>query len=87
MAEGVERELRDLGQRARLRMLLLQGGLLDAAAAGRGWKRPFAFHHRAPRFQDGRRPLRDRDRAAGIFGFSERDVAIRRHTRDDGGDQ
>lgn len=59
---------------ATLRMLLLQGGLLDVPAASRCRKHPFAFRRRPPRFQDGRRPLCQRDRAPCVLGFAERDV-------------
>jgi hypothetical protein len=74
VAEGVEWELRDLRQRAGLRMLLLERRLLDVAATR--WLRedPFAVGRRAPRFQDVRRPLRQRDRAPGVFGFAVWDV-------------
>ena len=72
--EGVQRELRDVRQGARLGMLLLERGLLDVAAPGRGRKHPLAFDQRPPRFQDGHRPLSHWDRPPGIFGFAERDV-------------
>ena len=72
--EGVEREICDLRQRTGLGMLLLQGGLLDVAAPGRRREHPLAFRRRTPRFQDGHRPLRQRDRAPCVFGLTKRNV-------------